>query len=386
MKHKFISVISILLAAGAFFSSCNNKASDATPVVRFVRPVDVKQSDKLLTSVSMGSTVAVIGENLGEVVKIAFNDQASKLNPTLITPTSIICQVPSTMPSEVTNKMYLETRGGAKAEFDIAVIIPSPSVESMDCLYAPVGSQTVIHGKYFFAREDGTVDVTFPGQVAASVNSVTETEINITVPDGVDIEGPISVTSAYGTTRSAFKWHTTEGLFADFSETSTWNPWGMSRFGEDNPCSGQYLHLYGGVGSWAWPANEMQLMWINPEQTPLASEGEPADYALEFEYCCEKWDCTPMIIWFNKAVTEQSVDGTEAQYHWKLYETGFTPGVWTTVRIPISDFTTSKQEDEERHIGSFDDMANFHMMPFGAADGPGELDLKIDNLRLVKIK
>ncbi len=146
MKHRIISLITIVLAAGCVFSSCK-KDTDATPVVRFVRPVDPAQGDKLLTSVSMGGNVAIIGEGLGNVVKIAFNDQYCKLNPTLITPTSIICQVPSAMPTEVTNKMYLTTASGKTASYDIAVIIPSPSVESIDCLYAPEGSNTFIRGK-----------------------------------------------------------------------------------------------------------------------------------------------------------------------------------------------------------------------------------------------
>ncbi len=384
MKTRIFILIGVFIAACGLFWSCNKSTSDATPVVRFVRPIDAKQSDKLLTSVSMGGNVAIIGEGLADVVKIAFNDQYCKLNPTMITATSIICQVPSTMPQEITNKMYLTTRSGKTAEFEISVIIPSPFLDTMDCLYAPEGSQTTINGKYFFAKEDGTIDVVFPGQIAAEVVSFTETQIVIKVPAGADIEGPVSVTSAYGTSRSAFNWHCTEGLFEDFTTTDNVT-WGTGRFDTADACSGQYLDLYGGVGSWAWPANEIQLFWLNPTHQPLLSEGEPNDYALEFEYNCHKWDCTPMLFWFNGDVEEQNVDGTDAQYHWRLYETGFTPDVWRTIRIPLSEFNTSKDESETRHIAGFEDMVNFHMMPFGAADGAGEIDINIDNLRLVKI-
>lgn len=81
------------------------------------------------------------------------------------------------------------------------------------------------------------------------------------------------------------------------------------------------------------------------------------------------------------------MDGEEAQCHWKLYEDGFDAGVWGTVTIPVTEFKWDKEEKtSERSIRSFDDMVNFHIMPFGAADGAGELDIMLDNFRLVKVK
>ena len=377
------AVIAAMLA-GFLTVSCDKASSpDADPQVFFVRPVDSAQGDKLLTEVSMGSTIAVIGEGLAGVNRIAFNDQVSKLNPTLVTPTSIIVTVPSTMPDEVTNKMYLSTSAGKSTEYDLAVIIPSPSLQSIECEYAPAGSEVSIYGNYFFAREsDGLVDVTFPGNVAAEVKSVTETEIVCVVPDNANIEGSISVTSQYGTSRSSFSWLCSEGIVTDFEETS-WNNWNLSEFASENGCSGQYMHLSGSVGSCAWPANQIQFFYVNPEGAPLISEGEISEYSLVFEYCCNKWDCTPMIIWFD-ADGAHSVDNEEAQYHWKLYDEGFEPGVWKTVYIPLTEFNMDKEETTTGRTLAFEDMVNMSMMPFGAADGPGAIDIMIDNLRLVR--
>lgn len=384
-KSIFLPVLATVLGVMAAASCDTLSSSNADPVVRFVRPVDPVMGDKLLTEVSMGATIAVIGEGLGDVCKIAFNDQYAKLNPTLVTPTSIIVTVPSTMPETVTDKIYLETSSGKHAEYDLSVIIPSPSITSIACEYAPAGSEVSIYGKYFFPKEDGTIDVVFPGNVKAEVTSVAETEIVCVVPEGATIEGQITVTSAYGTSKSAFNWRSTEGLFLDF-ETTDWNLWGLSQFGNENGCSGQYLYLSGSVGSWSWPDNTIQLFFINPSKNPLLDEGEVSDYALSFEYCCNQWDCTQMIMWFNGAAEEHNVDGTDAQYHWKLFEEGFDVGQWRTVTIPLSDFNTNKEDTETRNIASFNDMINFHMMPFGAADGAGTIDIKLDNFRLVKIQ
>lgn len=385
-------IINTILAAGLMLAgllpvACNKADSpDADPVVRYIRPVDPAMGDKLLTEVSMGSTIAVIGEGLAGVNYIAFNDQVSKLNPTLVTPTSIIVTVPSTMPEEITNKMYVRTSAGKSTEHDLAVIIPSPSVESISCEYAPAGSEVTIYGNYFFPAEDGLVDVVFPGNYEAEVRSVTDTEIVCVVPDEAVNEGEIRVTSAYGTSRSLFTWRNSEGLVLDFEETS-WNTWNLSTFASEGGCSGQYMELVGTTASWTWPDNKLQFLYPNPTQKPLLSgEGEVSDYSLCFEYCCESWDDVQMIIWFSTNDTIHNVDSEDAQYHWKQYREGIDKGVWKTIYIPLSEFKVDKEEKtDERSIESFDDMINLSMMFFGGADViGGDIDVKIDNIRLVK--
>ena len=80
--RKIFNIITIaLLAVSGFVSvSCEQmKSSSAEPVVRFVRPVDAAMKDKLLTEVSMGSMVAVIGEGLGMSCRMTFNDRQRNL-------------------------------------------------------------------------------------------------------------------------------------------------------------------------------------------------------------------------------------------------------------------------------------------------------------------
>lgn len=385
---KFINIIAMaLVACSAFFAvSCEQRLdADADPVVRFIKPCDPAIGDRLLTEVAMGGTVAIIGEGLGDVCRIAFNDQVCKLNPAFVTSTSIIVNVPSTMPQEVTNKMYLETKSGKKAEFDVAVLIPAPVIESVSCLWAPAGSDIVLTGKYFFADDNGLVAVEFPGAKAAVVKSVTETEVVCTVPEGAVLEGKISVTSKYGTSRSDDTWRTSEGLFENFASTANVT-WGTGAFGTEGACDGQYLHWAGSLGSWAWPDNKIQMFWLNPSKTPLLTEGEIADYALQFEYCCTTWSTNVnLTMWFNGNSETHDIDGAEAKCQWLIYNE-FVPGVWTTKTIPLTDFNTNKEVNEDRNIKSLDDVVNFHMMPFGAADGPGECDVKFDNFRLISIK
>ena len=268
-------------------------------------------------------------------------------------------------------------------------MIPSPSVQSIECEYAPVGSEVTISGNYFFLDKEGTMIVEFPGNLEAEVTNVTETEITCIVPEGADLEGPVSVTSAYGTSRSKFSWHSTEGRLTDFSraDRNGWNTWSLGRYARENGCDGEYLQFAGTSTSWVWPSDNMQFFYLNPNHAPLVSEGTVSDYSLVFEYCCMVWENTPIMIWFNGDEEVHSVDDPNAQYHWKLYEEGFEAGVWKTVSIPLTDFNTDKEETTtERKIESFDDMVNLHMMVYGASDAPGEIDIRIDNPRLVRNK
>ncbi len=384
---KIFNIISIIAVVASCFaaSSCTESSSskNATPVVRYIRSCNPTLAQKLLTEVSMGSTVAIIGENLADVNEVLFNDQACKLNPTLITNTSIICTVPSTMPSEVTGKVYLNTSTGKTCEYDFGVIIPSPSITSISCEWGVPGTEVSIFGNYFFAKEDGSVDVVFPGNAVAEVVSVSDTEVRVVVPESATISGNLSMTSAYGTSKSSFTWRNTEGRFIDFEETS-WNWWGYSSFESDDPVDGQYAHLSGSTGSWAWPDGKLWILWFNNNGTALVSEGEVSDYSLVFEYKINQWDSTvPMNIVFGASNDVYGVDGNEAQYHWYAADSDNIWGEWATKTISLTDFNTDKGETTtERYIASVKDLFNFFMMPFG--DGTtGDMDLYIDNVRLV---
>lgn len=371
----------------ALASCVKTRNEDAEPVVRFVRYCDPLMADKLLTEVSMGSAVAIIGEGLGGVCRILFNDRPAQLNPAMITPTSIIVTVPGAMPEVFTNTITLETKTGKKTEYPLAVIIPSPSVDRIDCLYAPEGAEVKIYGKYFFAKkESGKVDVTFPGNLAAEVKSSTENRITCIVPAGASISGRITVESQFGKSRSKDVWRTTEGLFCDMEEpTKVWDDWNRGVFGTEAGCSGQYLIVKGLVGNWVWPQNQTHIYYRRPSGKPVITEGKVSDYAFQFEYFCAKWDCTPLCMWFT-TFNGENIDGTEAQYHWHGYQDSeMVLGVWSTKTVPLTDFNTNKEEKESRSIKELSELVNFVAMPFGASDmAKGEIDIRFDNFRIVK--
>jgi len=394
MRTKFGYILLVVASALLFLTSCQKEEgieSDATPVVKYVRPTLAAAADSLVVSASMGSTIAIIGEGFSGVNEIWFNDQKAKLNPCYITDNSIVVTVPGSMPGEVTNIMTLKTKKGKECEYTFAVVIPSPVVSSISCEWATDGSTVTIYGNYFFEDANGAIDVLFPGNLTASVTSFDNESITCVVPTGA-LPGTIVVTSLYGKGRSAFSFRDSQGLFINGSNPSVWNSWALSDFGTSGAIDGPYLKFEGTTGSWSWPSNAIQLYYGRPDRTPIVSTGEVSDYALRFECNCQEWHDTPFLFWFTSTAGTHNVDGADAQYHWKPYlvngvKSNYVTNGWITVTLPLKDFIYSKDESEtSRTISALTELVDLHGMFFGAADGSYPLKLWIDNLRIVKIK
>lgn len=391
MKH-IVKTAIFLFIAFLVLPSCD-ESQGGEPVIKYIRPTDVDASDSLLVAASMGQTIAIIGENLQDVVSIHFNDQAAKLNPVYITSTSIIVNVPGSIPSEVTNTMTLITSTGYTVVYDFRVVITPPSLESISCEWAGEGSEAILYGNYFFQRSDGTISVLFPGNVEAEVVEFTQESITIIIPDGA-LQGYITVENDYGKGKSPFIFRDPTGIFIDAENPSAWNWWGLSDFASEGGIDGQYLSFEGTTGSWSWPANAIQLFYINPTEGPLVAEGDVADYALKFEVYCHEWHDTPMLVWFSNEYNTHDVDGADAQYHWKPYNkngvfSNYTTDGWITVTFPLSEFKYSKDETESsRAIPDLSKLQNLNIIFFGPAnEATTEFGLKMwmDNLRIVKI-
>ncbi|MGQ1889677.1 glycan-binding surface protein [Thermophagus sp. OGC60D27] len=369
--------------------SCENDDNNKVPKIKYIRPVDALKSDSLLASASMGQTIAIIGSDLEQVVTIIFNDVEAKLNPVYVTDQSIIVTIPSTIPEEISNSITFLTSSGNQVVYDFEISIPSPQISSISCEWAPEGSVATLYGSYFFPTADGSINVVFPGNIQADVLEFDSEGIIFTVPSGV-VKGSITVTNDFGTGRSEFIYKDDTGIFINGENPTEWNGWNLSDFGTENGIDGTYLKFEGTTGSWAWPANALQLFYINPTGEPLVSEGEVDDYALKFEFISFEWHDTPLLMWFG----DHNVDGDYAQYHWKPYLTNgvasnYTTDGWITVTLPLSDFKYDKEESTDtRKIGSINDLVDFNLMWFGAVDETTtEFGLKvwIDNIRLVKI-
>src|SRR5687768_10275318 len=97
--NKTLLLLLMAIATIATYTSCT-KEDSGEPRIKYVRITRPESSDSLLVGAGQGQLVAIIGENLGDVREIWFNDHAASLNPTYITNTSILVNVPTPLPTQ----------------------------------------------------------------------------------------------------------------------------------------------------------------------------------------------------------------------------------------------------------------------------------------------
>jgi hypothetical protein len=143
-------VVLFILFAGVVLNSCKKDSTGgAMPLITSFRVVE---KDSAITAGAFGLTIAVLGQNLQDVQEVWFNDLKSALNPNFVTSTNIICAIPNTLPSEITNKIKLVTKSGLIYTADFKVILPKPVVTALYNEMAEPGSITKVLGSalYFY--------------------------------------------------------------------------------------------------------------------------------------------------------------------------------------------------------------------------------------------
>ena len=368
------------------------------------------------------------------VEQMYFNDQKAILNTSYITDHTLIVEVPSNIPDVVTNKIYMINKDKDTTTYDFHVIVPAPVVSSMSCEYAPTGSEVTISGSYFIDDPNTPISLTLPdGKVIKDFTNKSRTALTFTMPE-CDTEGPITVTSIYGSTKSAFYYKDTRGLLFDFDGVT-----GLGNHGwhertitsDGTSLTGKFVQLGNGsakmtaAGDWDdsnfsfeyWPGS-----WNTPTDYPddgklLTSLADFSDYqnmANKFEMYVpadHPWSAGGMQIImagldkisYGNAGTDINgnlVAGSNNSYlqsnalpraiyrPWEAAGSYDTGGKWVTVTIPIADFkygfdgTTSTGNLSAKDFSS--------LVIFVVGGGVEGTDctpiIKIDNIRAVPYK
>jgi hypothetical protein len=143
MKYLSLLLIpSIIIGVMSCKKDDDSSASDGEPVVFYIRSTDPGKSDSLIVGSFMGSLIAIVGDNLGNTRELWFNDQQATLNPTYITDKTIIVNVPSTVPTEVTNKMRFVFADGSELLQDFSVNVPAPVLSPSNASMYPMAAQS----------------------------------------------------------------------------------------------------------------------------------------------------------------------------------------------------------------------------------------------------
>ncbi len=388
MKYMALLIIPSVLIGVLSCKKEEVSANNGAPVVYYIRSTDPAKSDSLLVGSFMGSLIAIVGDNLGSTRELWFNDQKATLNPTYITDKTILVSVPSTVPTEVTNKMRFVFADGSELLYDFSVNVPAPVLDRIKCEYVPDGDIVELTGDFFFEP----IKVVFPGDLQAEVVSLEKTTLQVRVPAGAG-SGPMTVKTNFGTVKSKFYFRDNRNIILDY-DGKNHESW-TAPIGSSDPagCSGSYAYFKtASDGAWQW-ANELTMQYWAPRgrgNVPVAT-GSVNDLVFKFEVNVpEEWKDVRMEIFFGPYAEDHGRDAAStAIARWKPWKNGpYKTDGWETISIPLTEFKYYKDDPDDSEVGtrSIDNLSsltNVVMMLFGPANGPNPVHICFDNVRIV---
>lgn len=439
MKTRYINwfFVAALAMMGCLMTACEDQPdkyeiADGVPTLKYVRSPLPEEADSLLVGAYLGNTVCLVGDNLRSIYELYFNDQKATLNTSYMTDHTILVDIPKNIPEEVTNKIYMITKSGAKVDFDFSVMVPAPVVSSMSCEYAPAGSEAVLYGDYFVDDPNVPLTISMPGDITVEgeqITSITKTAVKFIVPEGA-VQGNIRVKSIYGTGQSVFQYKDTRNILFDWDGNyegalAAGNSWS----GDDEkkgqtissvpPIDGNYLVLGPSTllgGQWETPNAYVMMYWPYQHATQgcvplydlsqfkkMLEEYELEDLAVKFEAyvpASNPWMAEGMQIQFTSldevSMENQNNDyvygeGKEPRGVWLPWEeTGSydTGNQWVTVTLKMSEFNkqvsgvVSESEFTEENLAGLS-----IFLRGGGVDGKEcEPIICMDNIRVVPVE
>lgn len=445
MKTRYINwfFVAALAVMGCLMTACEDQPdkyeiADGVPTLKYVRSPLPEEADSLLVGAYLGNTVCLVGDNLRSIYELYFNDQKATLNTSYMTDHTILVDIPKNIPEEVTNKIYMVTKSGAKVDFDFSVMVPAPVVSSMSCEYAPAGSEAVLYGDYFVDDPNVPLTISMPGDITVEgeqITSITKTAIKFIVPEGA-VQGNIRVKSIYGTGQSVFQYKDTRNILFDWDGKYEGALAAGNSWNGDNEKKGQILASVPSVdgkymvmgpatlsgGQWQTPGEYLMMYWPDPNATEgcvplynlpqfkkMLEDYKIEELALKFEVyvpTSNPWMAEGMQIRFT-SLDEVSMSNQTQDYIWNddesheegkasrgvwvpWEETGSydTNNQWVTVTLKMSEFNklvSGLVSDTELTQDRFAGLSIF--LRGGGVDGKEcEPIICMDNIRVVPVE
>lgn len=385
-----------LVMIGIIVTACNddNEVNGGAPVIHYVRITDPASADSLLVAGQLGNLIAIIGDNLGNTRELWFNDQEASLTPTYITATSILVNIPSRAPMEVSNKMKLVFKDGSEMLYDFVVDIPAPVVGLMSNEYAGEGETIAISGNYFF----DPITVTFTGGAVGQVSTLTQGAMELNVPEGAQ-PGPVTISTNFGTTISSFHYKDERNIILNYDDLTAAGSWRPGPIGSDNGIDGNYLKLFGKLDANQRAEDNFESQFWGHTRNPEGNlfTGEPENLVLKFETRVVEWYGSYLQIcwgpWSNANNQEvwSNLNGRGIWGPWEAEDKSFsTNGKWYTVTIPLTEMKYRHEQQAGQNVWIADrpfdknvaGSLSFWIVATPDADA-SPVEIHIDNVRIV---
>lgn len=388
---KINTLVVVLAICASVISSCRKEKDTSRDCagkasISYIRSTESSKSDSLIVGSFMGSLVAIVGENLCNAQQMWFNDQKAVLNPTYVTENTILVNVPSTVPTEVTNKIRILFADGSELLHDFSVNVPAPLISKVKCEYVPDGDLLELDGDFFFEP----IKVVFAGDKEAEVVAIEKTHISVRVPAGAE-PGPLNIETNFGKVKSKFQFRDNRNIILDY-DTKKHETW-TAPINSTDPagCSDGYASFkHPANAAWQW-TNELTMQYWAPRgrgNVPVA-QGLVSDLALKFEANVPmEWRDVRMEIFFGPYADDHGRDGA-THARWQPWKAGpYKTDGWETITIPLKDFKYAQGDSDDngtKAITNLSELTNVVMMLFGPAAGPNPVHICVDNIRVVPL-
>lgn len=378
-KYNSIFLVMLIALTGVFSSCADDEdvLQSKSAKIHYVRLVNPEKADSVLTAGFLANRIAIMGENLGGVTEVWFNDQQAELLPTFVTNSSIITVIPEKTPEVVNNKIAVVFGIGDTLFYDFPIEINAPLVSSMVSEYVQVGEVATIRGNFFFEP----IKVTFAGGVEGIVASPVKDPrvLEVIVPEGAET-GPITVTTNFGETVSAFWLYDNRNIFFGMDNDPFVGWWGKDLIVDaTDPLSinGNFGRFTGSVGNWGWTelfgGPKSSIGALTKEFVPEDAIINPSAYNFKFEVNTIKpFNGNAIKILFGHVAEPDPVWDAINPYQWMPPLD--TEGKWQTITVSFDAIV-------EPGLAVSEDGYGFKFWFLGA----GELnaDMAFDNFRVV---
>jgi len=434
MKNRMNHILNGLLLVACFalpgiFAGCNDYTGEyemtgGEPTIYYVRPTDANKADSLLVGAYMGETVCLVGENLTSIHELYFNDVKATLNINFITKNTLIVTVPTTIPEDKTDKIYMKLSSGGEATYDFITRIPNPTISRILCDNVPEGGKVVLLGDYFLDYPDAPISVSIGNYTVPheDIVSVEKTRMSFLAPPA-DVKGYISVKTSFGSNGRSYRDLFRDGdesivqFITGFEDSENGGTGFVGGWGRPGPLqiqsepelalSGNYVRWAGSLtgGEWSSGTPEYALNIWGCDDTANPNSGipnpmftfSPETAVLKFDInVLTPWSGLPIIICFDAPGTAENylwADGTMPRAFYAPWETAegnsFTTDGWETVSIPISDIKYVGNGSVAKDLDLVFSNLNIAMHNRGAGMYAGtdcSPVILIDNIRVIDTK
>lgn len=417
----------LLAFVGVTATSCEDEphkyeVADGVPTIKYVKVTSPESGDSLITGAYMDNLICIVGDNLRSTVELWFNDQKAVLNTSYMTDNTILVSVPGTIPGEVSNLMYFVTSGNDTITYPFEVIVPAPSVNSMSCEYAPVGSEATIYGNYFIDDPNVPLSISFGNVDVTEITDIQMSQVSFIVPQGAE-ECNVSVTSIYGTTVSSFHYLDTRNILFDWDGShdgiTTGHGWRNGTVQSTNPdgIDGSYIY-FGGVpmsgtvgGTWAednfsfnyWPEPEAGYPELSsmPDFAEMLDRYDVSELQIKFEVyvpTSNPWQSSALQMIFSGNDIVTYATGNNGYFSntdlprglwipWQTTGSYDTGDQWVTMSMNLSEFNRTHEGQSCANALTTDDFTGLTFFVWnGGVEGTDcNPVICIDNIRVVPI-